>query len=62
MNEFDELIIEYIKEHNDEPPLFLLNLFDVEEATRILKERNGKKIIWQETDEDTADGGTYRYV
>lgn len=62
MNEFDELIEEYIKEHNDVPPLFLLTLFGVDESIRVLKERNGKKIIWQQIDEDTADGGTFRYV
>tara|TARA_Y100000004_G_C8890642_1_gene401851 strand:+ start:941 stop:1129 length:189 start_codon:yes stop_codon:yes gene_type:complete len=62
MNEFDELIIEYIKDVGGEPPLFLLNLYDLEEATRILKDRNGQKVIWQETDKDMADGGDYAYV
>lgn len=62
MNEFDELIIEYIKEHSDEPPLFLLSIYGVEEAVNILKERNGRKIIWQQIDEDTVDGGEYAYV
>ena len=42
--------------------LFLLNLYDFEEATRILKDRNGQKVIWQETDKDMADGGDYAYV
>lgn len=62
MNEFDELIIEYIKEHNDEPPLFLLTIYGVEEAVNILKERNGRKVIWKEIDEDTVDGGEFIYV
>jgi len=62
MNEFDELIEEYIKEHNDVPPLFLLTLFGIDESIRVLKERNGRKIIWQQIDEEAADGGTYRYV
>jgi hypothetical protein len=62
MNEFDELIEKYIKEHNDVPPLFLLNLFSVQEAIRVLKESNGKKIIWQQIDKNAADGGNYRYI
>ena len=62
MNEFDELIEKYIKEHNDVPPLFLLTLFGVDEAINVLKQRNGRKIIWQQINKDTADGGNYRYI
>lgn len=62
MNEFDKLIEDYINEHNDVPPLFLLNLFGVDEAINVLKQRNGRKIIWQQINKDAADGGNYRYI
>ena len=61
MEELDKLIKEYHEQYND-IPMFLVFYYGEDAAIDILKNREGKKIIWVDDNPEALDGGNYAYV
>ena len=62
-DKFNELIIDYMQQYpNEEIPMWLLYSYGTEEATKIMQNRDGRKIGVKETQDAREDGEEFIYI
>ena len=61
-DKFDELIIDYMQQYpNEEIPMWLLYSYGTEEATKIMQNRDGRKIGAKDRGDGFLDGIEFIY-
>ena len=61
-DKFNELIIDYMQQYpNEEIPMWLLYSYGTEEATKIIQNRDGRKIVAKDRKDGRFDGQEFIY-
>ena len=61
-DKFHELIIDYMQQYpNEEIPMWLLYSYGTEEATKIIQNRGGRKIVAKDRKDGRFDGQEFIY-